>query len=66
MHFKLYYFISVITEPIDCQYTEWTRWTSQKGKKVRTRDVKTRALFGGLPCDGETVQTKKGIKFGNT
>jgi len=48
-----------VAEPIDCEYSEWTTWTSQKGKQVRTRDVKIRALFGGLPCDGETEQIKK-------
>jgi len=48
-----------VAEPIDCEYSEWTNWTGKKGKQVRTRDVKVRALFGGLPCYGETEQRKE-------
>ncbi|XP_050811944.1 spondin-1 [Gopherus flavomarginatus] len=50
-------------EAIDCELTEWSKWSEcnkscGKGHIIRTRMIKMEPQFGGAPCP-ETVQRKK-------
>jgi len=48
-----------IAEPIDCEWSEYSKWSKCKnGKEERTRAVETRALFGGKSCKGQEKQTR--------
>ena len=52
--------ITISTEPIDCEWTKYSKWTGCKnGERKRTRSVKTRALFGGKECAGKETEIEK-------
>lgn len=46
--------------PVDCVLSEWGSWSScVAGFQTRERTVQTPAKFGGKPCDGNVIETKK-------
>eukprot|EP00930_Biecheleria_cincta_P066152 TRINITY_DN5216_c0_g2_i1.p1 TRINITY_DN5216_c0_g2~~TRINITY_DN5216_c0_g2_i1.p1 ORF type:complete len:1322 (+),score=217.62 TRINITY_DN5216_c0_g2_i1:131-4096(+) len=50
--------------PLHCQWSDWSNWTScsntcGEGSQARSRQVAVEADYGGLPCSGNTQQSRR-------
>jgi len=58
--------VKLLGQAIDCQWNDWSNWSScqgscgeNRGTKTRTRGVKIQAAHGGQPCAGGDQETKE-------
>ena len=48
---------------VNCVWLQWTKWTEcsepcGNGLQTRTREIKVKELFGGIPCEDYKIDTE--------
>ena len=59
----IYVFIGFYAFLVDCKWGEWSEWnanaTCGEAFKTKTRKIIQKAAFGGIQCEGSSVEMKK-------